>query len=96
MKKNVLVNTTIEIELPYIPGWIINNAEARAKYLEEWCKEFEAFVRDHRSQDPVSLSVIREYEDQCTHCGLLWEEDEDGPICCSKAQSEFHAERDRG
>ena len=67
--------------------------EHRAKRLEEWCSEFEDFVRDHRSQDPIRLTVERVYEMQCSHCHNEWEEDtETGePLCCGKAQEEWAA-----
>lgn len=53
---------------------------------EEWANEFRAFLRDHRSQDMISLSIVRDESDGCTACGSDWEEDGDGcPCCCMKA-----------
>jgi len=61
-----------------------------AKQLERAVKEFHSFVRDHRSMDWVTLNVIREFEDQCSHCGYIWETDSSGvPVCCQKAIDEF-------
>jgi hypothetical protein len=64
--------------------------EELAKYYEAWVRDFHAFIRDHRSQDPVNLNVEREYKDLCTHCGYEWEIDENGcPVCCDKAIKEW-------
>lgn len=49
-----------------------------AEAKEKWAKEFEEFVRDHRSQDPVSITVEREYEDRCSACYEKWEDYADG------------------
>lgn len=64
------------------------DAEARA--LREWAKEFMGFLRDHRSQDVVSVDVIEERDDLCSACGRKWEvSDEDGegnkcaPFCAN-------------
>jgi len=69
--------------------------EGLAKYYEQWVKEFHEFIRDHCSQDPVSLSVERIYEDQCSFCGYKWENavDENGcPGCCNQAVREWENE----
>lgn len=93
MKQKVLIDVTVTVELPrHVTRWC-RTMEDRAKELTVWAAEFEAFVRDHRSQDPVSLTVDRHYQDQCTHCGREWEEDSDGPLCCAKAQEEWSLER---
>lgn len=57
--------------------------EEFAKMLEERCKEFEEFMRDHRSQDSVSLTVERVVSEVCSGCGQEWEEakDEQGRYC---------------
>lgn len=89
MKKKVLVDVHVICEPPASAIRWAYTVEQRARQLEEWCREFEKFVRDHRSQDPVSLSVERQYEERCSHCGYQWEEDADGPVCCEKAQAEW-------
>jgi len=52
---------------------------------DDWIKEFTDFIRDHRSQDPVILSVERVERDQCAACGREWElsydEDASKTIC---------------
>jgi hypothetical protein len=42
--------------------------EERAKRLERAVKEFAEFLRDHRSQDLISLDVQRIYKDVCSNC----------------------------
>ncbi len=50
----------------------------------EWCAEFHAFMRDHRSRDPVSMDVERDTETVCSKCGERWEEDIiEGTLCCA-------------
>ncbi len=91
MKKKVMSEVTISCNPPRVPFYIQNKGvEAIADYYESWIREFDEFIRDHRSQDPVSLSVESKYKDVCTHCGYEWEEDESGlPLCCDKAQVEY-------
>lgn len=91
MKQRVLTDVKIECELPHIPYWEGRTQEARAKYLERWASDFNDFIRDHRSQDQVSLSIERVFEDQCSHCKRTWEVDVDGPVCCDKAFEEWKA-----
>lgn len=93
MKKTVLVNLKLVCDPPYMVGRWARTLEDKAKYLEEWCSEFEAFMHDHRSQDPVSVSVEREFQEQCSYCGREWEEDEGCPVCCDKAQKEWKEQK---
>lgn len=86
MRQRVLVDIKVICDIPNHVGQWSSTLERRAELIEKWAREFAEFIRDHRSQDPVSLSVEREYQDQCSHCGREWEEDEDGPLCCSDAQ----------
>lgn len=88
MKEKVLIDVHVVCDPPYWVGGS-TTLEKRAKRLAEWCREFEEFIRDHRSQDPISLVVEREYQDQCSHCGNEWEEDANGPLCCNQAQEEW-------
>lgn len=91
MKKKVMVDARVEADLDratYLP----RDMEDYAKQLERAAKEFHAFVRDHRSMDWVRLSVVRDYEDHCEHCGYLWETDDSGtPVCCQTAIDEHEA-----
>ena len=72
-------------------SWVLSGCrtmEDRARALESWAIELEKFVRDHRSQDGVSLTVEREKAVVCSGCGADWEEcppDEydDKPYCAN-------------
>lgn len=55
-----------------------DSIEDQSRRAEEWAREFEAFVRDHRSQDPVTLSVERVRAVVCSACEQPWETDVDG------------------
>ena len=90
MKERILVNVSVICDPPYAVGRWTRTMEQKAKALESWCREFEEFIRDHRSQDPIDLHVEREYQEQCSHCGREWEEDKDGPVCCDEAQKEWN------
>lgn len=91
MKIRVLVDLRVVCDPPNM-SWY-GNLENQAKALERWAKDFNAFMRDHRSQDDVTLSVERVYENQCSHCGYTWEMDDQGPVCCQEAQQEWDAEK---
>ena len=54
-------------------GFRESTVEEQARMLEGKAREFEAFIRDHRSQDPVALYVEREYADVCSACGQAWD-----------------------
>lgn len=91
MKKRVLVDVTITCDVPGLYRFC-RTPEQMERAAEGWVREFQAFVRDHRSQDPVDLSVNRIYEDWCSHCERLWEVDHEGlPQCCTEAQEEWEA-----
>lgn len=84
MKKTVLVDVKIECDPPR--SYWHRTPEQLAKYLQGWVDDFHEFMRDHRSQDPVSLHIEKIYQDQCSFCGSEWELDEnDIPVCCEKA-----------
>lgn len=90
MKQKVLVDVKVVCDPPYMAGYWGRNLEDKARQLEKWCREFEQFVRDHRSQDPVGIYVEREYQEQCSHCGYEWETDDTGcPVCCHIAMEEW-------
>jgi len=91
MKKTIISDVKIECDPPRVPFYIKRNGqEAISDYYESWIKDFNEFIRDHRSQDPVSLFVEREYQDICSYCGSDWNEDENGlPLCCDQAEKEY-------
>jgi len=88
MKKKVLVNVNVDADLSRAT-YYVRDMEDYAKQIEGAVKEFHDFIRDHRSMDWVTLNVNREYENQCSHCGMIWEVDSDGvPVCCDDAVNE--------
>ena len=68
-----LDDVRIVVEPPDYVGRWCRSIEERAKELVAWAREFEQWVRDHRSQDPVSLSVERIEPSVCSGCGAEWE-----------------------
>lgn len=52
--------------------------ERQAVLAERAAKEFNEFLRDHRSQDANRLDVRRVTEDRCSACHEKWETYEDG------------------
>jgi hypothetical protein len=92
MKQKKLVEAFVVADVSDgISYWIIKTPEQEAKAMESLCSEFNDFVRDHRSMDWVTLKVQRVYQDQCSHCHLEWEVDDEGvPMCC-RAAIEEHA-----
>lgn len=94
-KVKVVVGLRVEVDPPWHVTSHSHSSEEKQRRLNAWAREFEAFVRDHRSQDPISLNVIRDERDQCSHCGYEWEQDADGPLCCDKAQAEWNAAREK-
>ena len=91
IKRNALVETRIECQ--WRPSnWevsmrakslSISHDEAEARLKEERCREFNDFIRDHRSQDDIKLHVERVFEDQCSACHNRWEiGDIEGLECC--------------
>lgn len=54
--------------------------------LQGWVRDFDDFIRDHRSQDPIALDVIEDRMESCSACGSEWEIDdghEDGVCRCA-------------
>ena len=88
-KINILQNVTVEADLSNMI-WInkrlqYSDPERYAEALEKAVKEFRDFLRDHRSQDMITLDVNREYEEVCSVCREKWEEDktENGKYCAN-------------
>lgn len=89
--KNVLTDARVVAENPYIPRYCREDINKLSAYLEDWIKEFKEFLRDHRSQDLISLYVEKEYIDICSECKEKWEEykDEDGTVTCANCGAEL-------
>ena len=52
--------------------------------LKSWARDFQNFLRDHRSQDAILLDIEREIKEVCSACGEEWEgadTDEIGEYC---------------
>jgi hypothetical protein len=93
MKKLVVTNVRVISDIDRAISWS-RDMEHYAKQAESLASEFNEFVRDHRSMDWVYLHVEREYENQCSHCHNLWEEDESGcPVCCQAAIEEYESSK---
>ena len=97
MKTRKLRNVQITCEPPtHIYRWNLS-LERQADVMEAWVEEFHDFMREHRPQDPVNLSVERLYRDECSFCGSEWEAwwDIEGPCCCNKAIEEYVAQKEK-
>jgi hypothetical protein len=100
-KRRVLVDLKLTIEPnAHVTRWVIPRPgerllEAEGRALKEWARELEEFVRDHRSQDAVTIDVVRVEQDVCDACGAEWEEDgaTGEPFCCNKAVDFWLASR---
>jgi hypothetical protein len=69
-KRRVLVDIEVVADLSNMcccrQGRVL--PEVWEKELKCAVKEFEDFLRDHRSQDKISLDVRRVYQNQCSAC----------------------------
>ena len=74
-KKTIYKGLRVEMELPEFPFWVNTNSE-KERYLTKWIKDFYDFLRDHRSQDLIRLSIMKQYEDICSKCGREFELDD--------------------
>ena len=93
MKNKVLVDAVVEIDMR-VDKWHREAVDNYAKRLEREAKDFEEFLRDHRSRDVYSFTVVRKYEEICSFCKRGWEELDDGePVCCQAAIDEWEGER---
>ena len=86
IKRKILVDVRVEADFPQLFRWRFRDftVDERAKELEKACEEFAEFIRDHRSQDPVELTVVRVHQDLCSNCLCEWEQyEEEGKIYCA-------------
>lgn len=97
MLKNVLVDAHVEADLSGML-WGSRSRYGKnplefAKDLESACKDFHDFLRDHRSQDMVHLSVERTIKNLCSACKTEWETYEDnGKKYCASCGAEVEVE----
>ena len=90
-KPNVLVDVQLVAEPPdhlfRYRGEL--TPEKRQRILQEWVTDFHEFIRDHRSCDPVNLSVEQTRKDLCSACEREWETYEDeGKTYCAHCGAE--------
>jgi hypothetical protein len=81
-----LVGLRVVVDAPdAVPHWWerdLSEAE-RVRRLEVWARELEEFIRDHHSQDRITLSVERDERTFCSSCDCEWEPvTEDGVTYC--------------
>lgn len=82
--KKVVVSSRVVAEMRIGYAWRREGetaAEAHARLEEERCREFNDFVRDHRSMDDIRLTVERICEDHCAACGEAWDYDDEFKGC---------------
>lgn len=80
----VVKDVTIELDPPSYVGRYCRTQSERAEEYESWAKELQDFIRDHRSQYAVHLTVKRVKETVCSSCGYPWEVcEEDGKKYCA-------------
>jgi hypothetical protein len=90
MKVKTLTDIRVVCDPPNMRYW--GDMEQQARAMERWCDDFNEFIRDHRSQDQVNLSVERVYEEICSICKCTYEADASGPLCCNKAIEEYESQ----
>ena len=76
---------------PAIIGWRGRSVADVRKDAQRTCNQIVEAVRRHL--DDV-LNVTVESDEVCSFCGLRYEEDDDGPICCNAAVEELEKLRD--
>ena len=80
----VLVDAKLEAEAPFWVGRYARTPERKAEELRDWLRGFEEFIRDHRSQDAVQLSIVEVRMDLCSKCHKEWETyKEDDVVYCA-------------
>ena len=73
---SVTVELKVVVNPPSYAYGYTRDIEQQAANLEQWARELQEFVRDHRSQDPVYLGVERVVEEVCSSCKHTWDEDD--------------------
>ena len=94
IKKGVCVRARVEATFPVNYRERIDDPEKLSQLLQQKCDDFVQFLRDHRSQDLVSLEVVRDYRDLCSCCEREWEADEDeaGEAICANCGAVLETE----
>ena len=76
----------IRVIAEFPDDWYTKDIEARIRRLERRIRDFKEFLRDHRSQDEVSLTVERIYAYKCKFCGYVWDDFPNNADCCDEIQ----------
>lgn len=92
-KKRICIDVKVEADLSGML-WrrYYEDKDEQMRDLNRAVKDFHDFLRDHRSQDMVSLSTEREYQDVCSVCGENWEvwpNEETGVVECANCGAEI-------
>jgi len=98
--KYIVTDVKVEIEQPNIGKWSPYKYGTNEYWLwlekefRAWAKEVEEFVRDHRSQDTLDLSVVRVLSKKCKYCGYVYPENDEvpKPDCCLDAMATWDKE----
>lgn len=77
-------------------GGMSRSEQEELRLCEEIAQQIRRHVDELPSRGNRGVDVVYETETVCSHCGYSWEEDENGPLCCSKAQEEWDAEKANG
>lgn len=95
MKTPFYSNYRVEVE----PARAYIKALDTHEYILETCRSIKSQIERH-VDDTLSVTVLFDTEQICSHCDMAWEVAEDEgwdvpigcPICCEKAQDEWEAE----
>ena len=86
--KKQLVEIVAEIDLGVSVTWERSGTdeywEAMQRELRLAEKEFQEFIRDHRSRDRYTISFRKEYIYKCIFCGYAYDEIPSSPMTCCK------------
>ncbi len=63
----------LEIDPPIWIDQLYSGSEQWESKVRDWVKEFNEFIRDHRSQDDVVIEVIQDEKIVCSKCKESWE-----------------------
>lgn len=71
-KIKMLVDVRVVADMSRVVSWH-RSEEYRAEELARLANDFNEFIKDHRSQDHILLSVEKVFADVCSSCGSAWE-----------------------
>ena len=84
------IRRLVDVRIEITPGggaWAWEKPERLAQQYENWAREFNEFLRDHRSQDANGLEVCRDYAVICSACEepceAMTDPEEPGVFCAN-------------